>query len=462
MKLSSLRRRLLLAAAVFILTATALASLALTLLFERHVTQWIDGELNVQLDQLIAGIDRGPNDQLAVMRPPGDPRFARPLSGLYWKVVIEPSGPTYHSRSLWDFEISLPGETRIDDRIHHYRVEGPGGGALYLLQKRVELPTRLGRKTARVAVALEAAQVSAAVWKFATALTPFLLLIAALFTAAAWAQVRVGLRPLDTIRDRLAAIGSGRETRLGAGFPDELQPLVNEMDALLAAREHQIEKSRGRAADLAHGLKTPLQVLAGDVQRLKAKGETIIAADIEKVALAMQNHVGRELVRARMAGPDSSATSDVGVVVESVVRVVKRTADGARLVWSVEAGVLPKARIDPADLAEALGALIENAARHARSRVVLTAAKARNIIEISICDDGPGIPKDQRSNALERGRRLDTTTGGAGLGLSIAADILESINGGIRMSDSPDNPSLFCVTLWMPMAASSALDNGRR
>ena len=93
------------------------------------------------------------------------------------------------------------------------------GQTLYLLQRRIELPARLGARTARAAVALDDAEVRAAVWRFAAALTPLLLLLGALLTAAAWVQVAYGLRPLAAMRAKLSEIGSGTRPRLGTAFP---------------------------------------------------------------------------------------------------------------------------------------------------------------------------------------------------------------------------------------------------
>ena len=123
-----------------------------------------------------------------------------------------------------------------------------------------------------MAVALDAGELRAAVWRFTGALTPFLILVGALLVAAAWIQVNVGLRPLGAMRNALVAIRTGARRRLGAGYPDEVQPLAREIDTLLDARDAQLEKARARAADLAHGLKTPLQVLSGEAERLKARG----------------------------------------------------------------------------------------------------------------------------------------------------------------------------------------------
>jgi signal transduction histidine kinase len=425
MSLGSLRLRLLAAAAAFIVAALVLAALGLTLLFERHVERWIDGQMTSHLDQLIAGIERGPDGQLAVVKPPGDARFQQPLSGFYWQADIEPSGPQLRSRSLWDFAIDLPPETRVDDEVHTYDVAGPDGQRLHLLQRRVTLPERLGGQSARVAVAIDHADMTAAVRSFAAALLPYLLVLAVLLTAAAWAQVTIGLRPLAAVRRKLAAIASGDAQRLGEGFPDEVQPLAHEIDTLLEARDLQIEKARTRAADLAHGLKTPLQVLSDDAKRLRDKGDVELASEIDDIADTMRRHVERELARARSGAARTSTAANVATVAQRVVRVVERTPYGKSLGWTIDVPKTLTVRIDPEDLTEALGNLAENAGRHARSSVTIRARSEQDGVTLTVLDDGPGIPLERAQEALRRGGRLDSS-GSAGLGLSIVGDIAEA------------------------------------
>lgn len=428
MSLGSLRLRLLVGAAAFVLAALALSALGLTALFERHVTRWLDGELSNHLEQLIAGIDKGINGELRVARPPADPRFQNALSGLYWQVDVEPSGPVLRSRSLWDFEMALPTESSTDDDMHHYRLTGPGEQTLYVIQRRIELPTRLGGEAARVAVAIDEAYFGAAVRRFTGALLPFLGLLTLLLTAAAWAQVTIGLRPLATVRRKLAAIGSGDKRRLGNDFPDEVKPLAEEIDALLDERERQITKARDRAADLAHGLKTPLQVLSAEAERLNARGEIEIANVIEEICTTMRRHVERELTRARSGANHGSAATEIATVAQRVVRVMERTPEGKRITWNVDMPPGIKARIDPEDLTEALGNLTENAARHARSAVTIRARPENGAVVISVLDDGPGIPPSRANEVLRRGGRLDAS-GSAGLGLAIVGDIADAWGG---------------------------------
>jgi len=447
---ASLRVRLLVAAAISIILTLALAAAGLAWLFERHVERWIDSGLEVELNQLVGGLRRSPTGQIEIGKMPSDPRFEQPLSGLYWQVAIEPSGPVLRSRSLWDFQLALP-DAKVDDALHQSRLPGPGGSTLYVLQRHVELPETLGGGTAKAAVALNAGELRAAVWRFTGALTPFLILVGALLVAAAWIQVSIGLRPLSAMRNTLIAIRTGERRRLGSGYPDEVQPLAREIDSLLDARDVQLEKARARAADLAHGLKTPLQVLSGEAERLKKQGEVDAAGDIESITEDMQRHIERHLTRARLAPPSEDVSTNLRDVAERVAGVVERTPAGGRLNWSITVPPHLTARIDADDLAEALGNLIDNATRHARSKVTISGAEERDLVALTIFDDGPGIPASRRDDALRRGERLDASGPGSGVGLAIVADIADSCGATLSFDEQDQG---FGVTLRVPRGRS--------
>jgi signal transduction histidine kinase len=396
----------------------------------------VEAELQVHLDQIVAGLDRSADGTFMLSRPVADPRFAAPLSGLYWQIDVDAT--RLRSRSLWDSELPLPADELADGTIHRHRIAGPGESELIALERGVTLPARLGGRTMRAAVAIDAAEVRSATRDFADELVPYLTVLALFLIGAAYVQVSVGLRPLAAVRRRLSAIAMGRESRLGGDFPDEILPLAGEVDALLDARDVQLERARARAADLAHGLKTPLQVLSGDVGRLERKGETEIAAEIRDVATAMRRHVDRELARARMAAGRPDARADIDGVIRQVVAVVSRTPEGSLREWSVAVPRGLVARIDPDDLAEAMGNLAENAARHARRKVSVTARREDGKIEIAVIDDGPGIASRDMDHVLSRGGRFDSRGGGAGLGLAIVQDIADAWDGRVDLRSSPD------------------------
>jgi signal transduction histidine kinase len=435
MSRGSLRLRLLIAGAVSVLAALTLSALGLVLLFERHVERRVEAELGTYLDQIVAGLDRGGDNALTMSRMPADPRFANPLSGLYWQ--IQAGEAVLRSRSLWDAELVLPSDELADGAVHRHRIPGPGGSELIALERNVTLPARLGGGAMRAVVAIDTGDIAAATRAFAVDLLPYLSVIAAFLIAAAYAQVVVGLRPLAAVRKRLTAIRDGKARRLGHTFPDEILPLTTEVDALLEAREMQVDRARARAGDLAHGLKTPLQVLVGDIERLRANGEDSIATEIEQVAMAMRRHVDRELARARIGADSSNASARIAGVINRVVAVVARTPAGAKLAWSVDIPAEAVARIDPDDLAEAIGNLVENAARHARARVSIRTRHEAGFIIVTVADDGPGIPQERLEEALLRGGQVGRSENGAGLGLAIVRDIAEAWGGRLEIRTGP-------------------------
>lgn len=447
MKLGSIRLRLVAAGGAAVLVSLALAAAGLDFLFERHVRRLAVTELSADLDQLAAGLEAGADARLGVAQPPTDPRYGQPLSGLYWQVETA-DGPLT-SRSLWDATIALPPDAPRDGRPHEHLVPGPDGGLLLVIERTVFAP-RFGPDGVRISVALRNAQLRDATADFLRDLAPWLAALAGLLILAGWVQVAVGLRPLAAVGTRVAAIRSGAAARIGDDFPDEVRPLAAEVDALIAAREAETARARQRAADLAHGLKTPLQALIGETDSLRAAGAIEAAEGIEEVAAAMRRHIDRELARARMAPAGHAVSSAPRAVLERLLAVLRRTARGAELDWTLDAPAGLRARIDADDLTEALGALLENAARHAATRVDVTVRSTGAAATIAIADDGPGIPPHLLEALTERGARLDTA--GTGLGLAIAREIAEAAGGTLAIANG--DAAGLVATLSLPLTPS--------
>lgn len=431
----SLRLRLALIGASAVVLALGAAGFALALLFGEHVERRAAAEMQVQLDQMLAGLATGP-DGLEIAAPPADPRFSRPYGGLYWQ--IDADGRTLRSRSLWDRALELPAERAAGGTAQLHDLEGPDGAQLLALEQAVRLPARLGGGEARAAVAMDRTELAAARSAFVADLAPYLAALALALVAAQMAQLAYGLRPLKRIRERVAALRAGRAARMGQAWPAEMRPLAGEIDALLLAREADIERARTRAGDLAHGLKTPLQALLGEAERLRQGGETRAAAAIEEIADTMRAHVERELVRARVAMSAGSASADVAKTLARIHAVLGRTPDGRRLGWRIAVAQGLAAAIDPADLAEALGALAENAARHARSEVSIAAREEGGRVYVTIADDGPGVPQDRLAEIGRRGRRLDESLPGDGLGIAIATEIAAAAGGRLDLRNGAE------------------------
>ncbi len=417
--------------------ALAIAGIALFLLFERHVERRMVTELEAHVRQLVGGLERMPDGSLQVGRSPAEPRFLEPLSGLYWQIVVEPDGPVLRSRSLWDTTLALPQDRLATGDFHQHTIAGPRGAPLLVVEREVSLPSSLGNGSVRAAVAVNRSEIRAASLAFASDLVPSLVVLGLFLTAAAWIQVTVGLQPLDAVRRRLAAIRSGEEARLGEDFPDEVRPLAKEVDYLLDAQEKAIAQARARAGDLAHGLKTPLTVLTADAEELRARGETELASEIGMLADGMRRHVERELARAR-AGNRTHAGKPQALrpVLDRVVEVVRRTPRGQRVQWEVDADPGLASAVDPQDLAEIFGNLIENAAQWAEYRIRIVGHRDGHAVSLSVEDDGPGIPEHEIETVLARGGRLDESKPGSGLGLAIVGDLAEVYGGSLSLRRS--------------------------
>ena len=454
----SLRLRLLLAGLASIGVVLAAATLGLSLLFERHAERQLARELTAVVEGLAAQLDRArPDGAWTLGASPGDPRYDRPLSGFYWQVSSVAGGaPVLQSRSVWDATLTLPpeGEGALS------RITGPGGASLLAMRRDITMPARLGGETLAVLAARDAAEVQEASADFRRDLLPFLGFIAAVLLGASAAQLAVGLAPFGAVRRRLAAIRSGDAARLGeAGFPSEILPLTRELDGLLAQRERDVSAARTRAGDLAHGLKTPIQVLLAEAERLAEQGQHEAAEAVGDAAEVMRRHVERELARARRAGRAPGERAEPWRVAKRLVAVLARTAQGARLHWTVGGPPEAVAAIHEDDLAEALGAVMENAARFAVAAVRVEVAEEDGKVAVAVMDDGPGLAAADHAEALRRGGRLDEAGAGSGLGLPIAREIVKGVGGTLRLG--PTGPGAMTVTMVLPAVGQAAAPPNR-
>lgn len=447
MKSRSLRVRLLLGATVAIFIALAAAWLVMTLLFERHIERRVRADLVRDGMQLAASLAIGPDGAPLLSREPGDLRFAEPASGLYWQVTT--ARGSLRSRSLWDQ--SLPGSQVARARDWSTRFIGGPFEEQLLVVERVVKPDREGPEVL-LQLASENKSLHEARREFGAELALFLVLLWAILSAAAWSQVALGLRPLARIRDQVDALKRSPRERLAAAPAQEVEPLVRAINELADAREKDLTRARRRAADLAHALKTPLAAISAQSRRARDAGATDAADGLDGAIHAASAAVDRELARSRAAAiraAPGEVSAAVLPVIEAVVGVVERAEFVAQVVFDVN--VPPELTVPVAaeDLLELMGALIENAARYARRRVLIDGAQSNDGRVLNIEDDGPGIDPAQMADAFARGARLDQAGGGHGLGLAIAQDLAEATGAQIALARS-ELGGLKVSIVWRP------------
>ncbi len=415
----SLRIRLSLLAALAISSLLGLAGIGFSILFERHVERFVVGELTTQFEQLVSGLTFDAAGKLVSRAAMSDPRFNQPQGGVYWQIDMKDQ-PSLRSRSMWDESFTVPTPPEGPGEDHAHVMPGPGGVEVLALERLIILPDAKDTDHRLVVtVAMERARVQSTVADFGKSLIAGLAVLYAALLSATLMVIYLGLSPLKSLKSGVEALRTGRTARIDGDHPEEVSPLVGEVNALVDAREKQLERARQRAGNLAHGLKTPLTVLTATASDLASHGQQQAAASIKLAAGQMRDLVDRELARSRMALAGSSHRSALLPAVERVVDTLKRAPRGDALTWGVFVPHETHIAIDGTDLFELLGNLVDNARKHARSQVRVRHDGQRLTVE----DDGPGVPADKLTSISRRGVKLDALAPGSGLGLSIVSDL---------------------------------------
>jgi signal transduction histidine kinase len=263
-------------------------------------------------------------------------------------------------------------------------------------------------------------------------------LLAVLLSAAAAALVTIGLRPLATLRERLSWVRNGDSTRITGDFPREVMPLVAETNALLAAQDDAIDVARTRASNLAHGLKTPLAVMATHSRRLERNGDAELAGAINKQLEMMRRHVERELARTRERATGSARYRriDAAKIVNEVAHALQHLPKSETIDWDIDVAPGLMLAVERADFVDIVGNLLDNAQKWAKHSVHVNGRAEGGMAIVTVDDDGSGVPEDQFQRILQRGERADTSVPGTGLGLAIVNDLVHLYGGRLELARS--------------------------
>jgi signal transduction histidine kinase len=268
---------------------------------------------------------------------------------------------------------------------------------------------------------------------------PATALAAALCMLFGFLHIRRGLLPINQLRNRLTAVHKGSAARVAGAYPAEVQPLVDDLNALLEERERRVARAVAKAGDLAHGLKTPLAVLAHEAQQVRAAGHERLAAEIDQQIDRMRRQIDYHLAHARSAASFAApvARASIAASAEGIVRALERLHAERDLSIEIDAPPSHAFRGQREDLDEMLGNLLDNACKWAGARVRLTCSKEGELIVIEVDDDGPGIEPSMREAVMKRGVRADEAAQGSGLGLAIVRDLAGIHGGSISLEESP-------------------------
>ena len=264
-----------------------------------------------------------------------------------------------------------------------------------------------------------------------------LALVGAALVSAGLSVIRRGLSPVAMLRKRLSDVRDGRSGRLEGEYPDEVTPLVDDLNSLLDDRDRRVAHAAARAGDLAHGLKTPLAILAQEVAHAEAAGQHDLAASIQQQVARMQRQIDSHLAQARAAaGVSAAARTRVGDAVSGLVRTMERLYADRALAIQANIPLDCSVRAPIEDFEEMLGNLLDNACKWTKSGVTVTATADWGRVVIAVDDDGAGLNAGMREQVLKRGVRADEAAPGSGLGLAIVRDLAEAYGGSITLEQS--------------------------
>ena len=433
---ASLVGRLVWLAATWSLVVLAVTLSSLTLIFYMSSLNRFDAGLKDMAEGLYAGSSV---DQGQVSAPElTDARASRVYSGKYWELAEVAGGRLHslaHSRSLWDSELSGPPDlSRLTlGSTVHYDAMGPQGEPVRVVALPRGLPP--GQAPVVFMAAEDRSPVNRDVRNFAVRTAALLVLAGALLIAAVVLQVRVGLKPLFDLRREVMEVRKGRSERVAGRYPAELEPLAQELNALVAHNQEVVDRQRTHVGNLAHALKTPLSVMLTEAAGAPGPLAELVQRQAETMRMQVDHHLRRARTAARAQG--SRDRTAVAPAFEELARTLERIFEDKRVMidWTAEEDLAFQG--ERQDLLEIAGNVMENACKWCR-RAVYAAAEpiAEEYLRLVIEDDGPGLPPDSRGEMLKRGARLDESAPGSGLGLSIVDELVRAYGGRIELGES--------------------------
>jgi signal transduction histidine kinase len=429
---ASLRGRFIASTFTWALVTMIATGLLVTGLFRAYTEQQFRDELTVHISELEGLTEVDASGQPFLARRLSDPRFLETTSGFYWEVRRDGYEPR-RSDSLGGRNLADP--VAASSGLRWDIISGPSGPVLEYGKVRA-VPG--GGPPIRFAIASEMRLLDEIMMDFARPLTLALVTFAAVMLGGATIQVAYALRPLRRVVDGVAAIRAGQTSRISGAYPIEIQPLAHDLNLLLETNKTLVARARLQAANLAHGLRTPLAILLDEALRLRACGQVESAAVVEREGRRMLQQMNYHLARARTAAPLPVAAegSIVAEVVKPICDALSRLHRSKNVEITFAGDNDLRVACDAVDLGEILSNLIDNGCKWARHSVDVSWQSDSEMVYIIVDDDGPGIPESARESAFIAGERFDDAVPGTGLGLSIARDIARLYGGEILLSDS--------------------------
>ncbi len=433
---NSLMGRLIAAATFWILIGLVIAGITLASVFRAHVEKQLNDDQLAHLNELIDHTEINDKYSLELVRPLSDPRYAKKNSGYYWE--IQKQGKIVaRSNSLQGPVLAIPTDDLPTVIAHRHEIQGPTG--FLLTTERAYWPDP-ATAPLRFIVGMDYQHLTGVMSRFNITLVWSLSILAIAMIIASGIFILFATKPLNDLQRALERVRMGKEKKLVGTFPNEVMPIVNDLNTMLVTNADMMQRARAQAGNLAHGLKTSLAILFDEADQMTHAGLLQHASTISEQSRRIQILIDYHMARARAAVASSApgTSTNVTAVTENIISALTRLYQDRNIKVDQEGlqGLL--VACDPQDLNEILANLLDNAFKHAKSRICLSTTENQvgSHIELIIEDDGPGLPAEAWDVVFNIGERWDSRTNGSGLGLPIVHDLTTLYGGYVRLSEA--------------------------
>jgi len=431
---NTLTSRLFLLSSLAAIIGVIIVALVISSDYRRNAEARLNDLLVVSLFNLMGSFNVDDEGQLMGLPELGDPRYSRFDSGWYWSVEkIDDPASRVSSKSLADQQIIIPEDVPLDQTFQRtFDALDNAGQMLHGMEAQVFLGDSDDLYSFKVTANRNSLNDEISV--FSQRLAIVLSIFAFSIVLATYLMVRLGLRPVSRATKMLGEIRSGNAEKIEGQYPEEIQPLITETNALIESNDKIIERARTQVGNLAHSLKTPLAVMQNELQSSKGLSKSLFTEQTQLIRQQVQVYLDRARISAR-SSTAISRTLLLDVLSKLIMVVEKLNRD-----TNIESNFPENETLvffgEEHDLQEIFGNLIENAAKYSKSKVVISALEKNSEIVICVEDDGPGMSEKDIEKAKKRGGRIDEGKTGWGLGLSIVRDIVDEYAGQFELGRS--------------------------